>query len=499
MKNMKNVLLVVAAAALLSACGNPDTPTPEPSLEPGASVMGGVVIDYGSDANLLTAGVFGDYSGGFIYTPLANTKIVVVPTFSGANELDYAEVNGTRLEAKVGTAETEISTYAGKLSLEGIRYVEYTMTTEVPTFKFHSKAVTGGTLHTATINIADNTTDFDRYNVKTGEWEVMKGKALDSYFKTEGTHTVELLEGAMGGFLIQGNDLENYHSGYYSYKIAAEGVIVANNTLEASINNTMKTSAIWKMPAKDLTINVTMSDAMKVGTDVNLVHGAGYVGVATVGLTKDYHGKINIAAVTLKEYCLPTQVAPKDVSALTEADYVQYAGKHGDAYAYKTAKIGDVTLTAKTVTDKDGKVSLVGYVKDGEETNWFTNVENQKTYVNHLVNGGKVVYKVSTGDVEADVTAYDKDVNGYGGTTFDWHANRDATVAMVMTYGTDASLAAVRQTEAGEDGKKYWVVKDGEEDVVTGATWTDLNTVKEGSTSYVQLIKNAEDAAKAMF
>ena len=110
---MKNVLLVVAAAALLSACGNPDTP--EVSLEEGPSVWGGVVIDYGSDANLLTAGVFGDYSGGFIYTPLANTKIVVVPTFSGANELDYAEVNGTRLEAKVGTAETEISTYAGKL------------------------------------------------------------------------------------------------------------------------------------------------------------------------------------------------------------------------------------------------------------------------------------------------------------------------------------------------------------------------------------------------
>ena len=57
----------------------------------------------------------------------------------------------------------------------------------------------------------------------------------------------------------------------------------------------------------------------------------------------------------------------------------------------------------------------------------------------------------------------------------------------------------VCQVSPGEDGKKYWVVKDGEEDVVTGATWTDLNTVKEGSTSYVQLIKNAEDAAKAMF
>ena len=57
----------------------------------------------------------------------------------------------------------------------------------------------------------------------------------------------------------------------------------------------------------------------------------------------------------------------------------------------------------------------------------------------------------------------------------------------------------VCQVAPGEDGKKYWVVKDGEEDVVTGATWTDLNTVKEGSTSYVQLIKNAEDAAKAMF
>ena len=494
---MKNVLLVVAAAALLSACGNPETP--EVSLEEGPSVWGGVVIDYGSDANLLTASVFGEFSGGFIYTPHVNTKIAVVPTFAGANELDYAEVNGTRIEAKVGTAADSYDTYSGKISLEGIRYIEYLMTEEVPTFKFHSKAVTGGTLHTATLNIVDNTTAFDRYNVKTGDWEVIKGEGIDSYFKTEGTHTVEILEGAMGGFLIQGNDLENYHTGYYGYSASAEGVVVAKNTLEASINNTMKTAAIWKMPAKDLTINITMSDAMKVGTDVNLVHGAGYIGVATVGLTKDYHGDINIAAVTLKEYCLPTQVAPKDVSTLAEADYVKYAGKHGDAYAYKTAKIGDVTLTAKTVTGEDGKVSLVGYVKDGEETNWFTNVENQKTYVNHLVNGGKVVYEVSTGNIESDVTAYDKDVNGYGGTTFDWKANRDATVAMVMTYGTDASLAAVRQTEAGEDGKKYWVVKDGEEDVVTGATWTDLNTVKEGSTSYVQLIKNAEEAAKAMF
>lgn len=497
---MKNVLLVVAAAALLSACGNNDTP--DVSLEEGPSVYGGVVIDYGSDANLLTASVFGEFNGGFIYTPHVNTKIAVVPTFAGANELDYAEVNGVRVEAKVGTASDAYDTYSGKISLEGVRYIEYLMTADVPTFKFHSKAVTGGTLHTATLNIVDNTTAFDRYNVKASKWENVTGSGIDSYFKTEGTHTVEILEGAMGGFLIQGADLENYHSGYYGYSASAKGVVVAKNTLEASINNTMKTAAIWKMPAKDITINIAMSDAMKVGTDVNLVHGAGYVGVATVGLTKDYHGDINIAAVTLKEYCLPTQVAPTDVTGLAETDYVKYAGKHGDSYAYKTAKIGDVTLTAKTEeVTADGKTTtkLVGYVKEGETTNWFAKVDNQKAYVNHLVNGGKVVYEVSTGNVEADVSKFDKDVNGYGGTTFNWKENRDATVAMVMTYGTDACLAATRQTEAGEDGRRYWVVKDGDEDVVTGATWTDLNTVKEGSTSYVQLIKNAEDAAKAMF
>lgn len=493
MKNFKSLLLVVAAASLLTACGdqpgnsteeslNPGDSTEE-SLNPGASVMGGVVIDYTSDANLLTASVFGDYSGAFIYTPLENTKVQIVPTFSGKNTLDYAEINGTRYEAKIGTADTKVRTYMGELSLEGIPYIEYTMTSAVPNVKLHSKA-TDGTTHKVTVAIDDKTVDIDKLDTEANEWTKITGSKLDSYFGKEGTHTVEILEGAMGGFLIQGADLENYHKGYFGYAASSKETTVAWNTLEASINNTMKTASIFKMPAKDVTINVSMSNAVKVGKAYALVHGAGYVGKATASYTVDYHGNKALAAVTLHEYCLPSYITVADTTGMAESDYVTgTVTDHGNDVQktfYKTMTYGETTLTA-SIADK--KVTYT----DAEGANPFLTEEGCEAWATAVENNA-VTVKLAAGDRTVGHAEFSKDENGYGGTKFDWEMNRDATVAMAMDYDIDVALAATK--EGSSDGK-HWVV-DG---VETGATWTDLNTVKEGSTSYLQLIKNAMDKA----
>lgn len=65
---------------------------------------------------------------------------------------------------------------------------------------------------------------------------------------------------------------------------------------------------------------------------------------------------------------------------------------------------------------------------------------------------------------------------------YKWKANRDATIAYVKAHGVSKLLSLT----VGAD--KYWVDSN---NVSTGATWSDLNTVKEGTLSYAQLIVKA--------
>lgn len=190
-----------------------------------------------------------------------------------------------------------------------------------------------------------------------------------------------------------------------------------------------------------------------------LVHNAGYVGYSTVTVDKDD----KVTDATLTEYCFPTQVKTAD----------------GDYYAEVT--YGKVTMKY----DEEGKTYKVG-----EQTlkEYFKDEDNCKTYVK-AVNDGKV-YVTVDGVKKNDVmtkAALCKDENGYWATANDkqklnWKGNRDATIAYVKAHGVSKLLSLT----VGAD--KYWVDSN---NVSTGATWTDLNTVKEGTLSYAQLIVKA--------
>lgn len=196
-----------------------------------------------------------------------------------------------------------------------------------------------------------------------------------------------------------------------------------------------------------------------------LVHNAGYVGYSTVTVDKDD----KVTDATLTEYCFPTQVKTAD----------------GDYYAEVT--YGKVTMKY----DEEGKTYKVG-----EQTlkEYFKDEDNCKTYVK-AVNDGKV-YVTVDGVKKNDVmtkAALCKDDNGYwsvetsvGGSIMEgdykWKANRDATIAYVKAHGVSKLLSLT----VGAD--KYWVDSN---NVSTGATWSDLNTVKEGTLSYAQLIVKA--------
>lgn len=193
-----------------------------------------------------------------------------------------------------------------------------------------------------------------------------------------------------------------------------------------------------------------------------LVHGAGYIGYADVKV--DAEDRVTYAYFT--EICFPTQV------------------KNGSDY-YSEVTYGNVTMTydAEAKTYKVGDLILKEYFK--EEANC-------KTYVD-AVKEGKVAVTVD-GAKKYDVMTWSKlckDANGYWGTAnssqkLNWKGNRDAMVKYVMDNGVSKLLTLVKATEG--DNKGYWVDSSS---VSTGATWTDMNTVKEGSISYAQLIVNA--------
>lgn len=196
-----------------------------------------------------------------------------------------------------------------------------------------------------------------------------------------------------------------------------------------------------------------------------LVHNAGYVGYSTVTVDKDD----KVTDATLTEYCFPTQVKTEDGDCYAEVSYGKVTMKYDEEA--KTYKVGEQTLKEYFKEEKNCK-AYVDAVKDG------------KVYV--TVDG------VKKNDVMTKA-ALCKDDNGYwsvetsvGGSImagdYKWKANRDATINYVKSYGVSKLLSLT----VGAD--KYWVDSN---NVSTGATWSDLNTTKEGTLSYAQLIVNA--------
>ncbi|MGN0818153.1 MAG: hypothetical protein ACI4L9_04210 [Candidatus Coproplasma sp.] len=213
------------------------------------------------------------------------------------------------------------------------------------------------------------------------------------------------------------------------------------------------------------------------GEAYGLVHSAGYVGYSAVTVNGD-----KVTDLTLTEVCLPTQVtAPETVA---EADKVTVeVVDHGSTVSktyYKTIKIGETTFTydATAKAYQTGSTTLNA---------WLQTEANCKTYYEAVTSN---TVKVTVGGAEkTDImtyTALSKEENGYWdvstGVGLGWKANRDNTVNYVLENGVSGLLGLAKNDD------KVWVDGNG---ISTGATWTDLNTVKEGSISYAQLIVNA--------
>ena len=498
----KKLVLVLASAALLASCGGgtpndskdtagKDTADSNSGLEIGASVFGGLIVDY-TMPNLLGVSTFTDtYSGAYIYTPKVNEKVYLVPSFSGANELDYIDIDGTKYEAQVGAAGMKFNCYGGELNMEGVKYVSFNMTKTAPKIKAYSKAVTGGKTHKVTLNVANTTTEVKKFDMKKEDWVSAKtGTNIDAYFSTKGTHEVEILEGSLASWLIQGKDLDNFHEGVYKYSAASEGLTLVNNTLEASINNTMKTTGSFVMPKNDVTVNVSFSDAYKTGKAYGLVNNGACVGAADVELVSSlnyttYTNEITILGANLHEVELPTKftLTEEEKNKLAASDYVEatvkgYTGEVKNVY-YKTVKFGDFTLTG--VYDAANKT----FNYEGAD---FSKEEVCKAYYNAVMNNG-VTIKLSTGDRIVGHEDLSKDENNYGKPSFDWKMNRNKTVGAFVQYGPEAMQASTLNT-----GDNQWHVTDSKNnDIAIGATWTHLNSKPTSGVSYVGLLVKAYD------
>lgn len=229
------------------------------------------------------------------------------------------------------------------------------------------------------------------------------------------------------------------------------------------------------------------------GEAYGLTHGAGYVGYSAITVKGD-----KVTDLTLTEVCLPTYVtAPETVA---EADKVTVeVVDHGNTVEksfYKTIKIGETTFTY----DATAKAYQTGTTTLND---WLKTEANCKTYYEAVTTNS---LKVSVGGADkTDImnnAALSKDANGYwnredkdGNTYSRWKMNRDATVNYVKEHGVANLTKLVKSETKTPDVKEdkevtYWM--DGE--ISTGATWSDLNSEKEGSLSYAQLIVKAYDA-----
>lgn len=249
------------------------------------------------------------------------------------------------------------------------------------------------------------------------------------------------------------------------------------------------------------------------GEAYGLVHGGSYVGYAKITLKGE-----QVVDATLSEVCFPTQVkvgtgtsteSAEAAAAAIETtvaadDYVVVSTSKtanevttytATAY-YKTVSYGDVTLTYDV---EKGYVSGTTALKD-----YFSTEANAKAYYEAVMeNKVSVTLGGSKNATVMTKAKLSKEENGYWtGANYastsklegesKWKANRDATIAFVKSYGTEALLKTVKASEGANEG--YWV--DGS--VSTGATWTDLNsdTTGKGYFSYAQLLDKAAKAAK---
>lgn len=200
-----------------------------------------------------------------------------------------------------------------------------------------------------------------------------------------------------------------------------------------------------------------------------LVHGAGYVGYANV--TVDADKKVTDAV--LQEMCFPTQVkAPADVPAEDKVT-------DGKSDYYKVVSYNQVVLTYN---------AGAGYkTADGKTLKeFFADEAACKEYYNAVVNG-KVTVTVGDKKLKDVMTQKTllKEENGYwpveGQEQTQWVVNRNAYVKYVKDNGVSDLLLL------GKYSKKWGA----SETLVSGATWSDGNSVKAGSFSYSELLVKA--------
>lgn len=526
--NSKKIVLILAAASMLAACGGPKKPAKNSSKTPdsqntttGASL--GMSVNYKGDANLLGVQVFDKtYGGAYVYTPHAGNTVIVVPSYKGAKQLKDIYLTGTdgktigeKINAKVGTATDTFKTYSGDLSLEGIRYAEFTVPaveggkSYIPAFTVNceSEDVANAELVTVTLKETDSSKGYEYISKDeaAGTYEHKTASTgIDSGFSTDfSAKSVQVIKGSLATWFIGGANLEAFHSGIYSYTASVEGATVYHNTLEASINDWMKTTGTVKAN-KDLTVNITITNSYKSGEGYFASHGGSYVTGAFVDLVSamnyDTHEKVvTVLGANFHEVCFPSYVtiADGDKANYAAGDYVTATvtdhKKEVSKNFFKTVVIGDKTWTFDA-TAQDYKSG------DDVFTAWIAASEaNAKSYYTAVMNSA-ITVKLAAGDNTALLSkaTLNKEDNGYGGSGYDWAKNRDATCYFLQKYGMEALLATTHNEKTAAELPNAWVYtkKDGTT-IDTGATATDVNSDTTGKAykSYAQILKMAYDDA----